>query len=76
MFEKLKEKREQREQQRLEEQARLEEARRIEMERLQSLSEKELLIEVLLELRTINGTCSNISSKCDDIDVGIMMCRN
>ncbi len=73
MFEKFKEKREQ---QRREEQARLEEERRIEMERLLSLSEKELLIEVILELRKIKGTCRDISSQCDDISTKIMMYNN
>ncbi len=73
MFEKFKEKREQ---QRLEEQARIEEARRVEKEKLMSLSEKELLIEIIFELKKLNRTCSTVSSKCDDISTKIMLYNN
>ena len=72
MFENIKEKREQKKR---EEQARLEEMLRIEREKLMSLSEKELLVETILELRRINEECHNITTQCDDIEREIMISR-
>lgn len=64
MFEKFKEKREQRIR---EEQERIEREIRKEREQLMSLSEKELLVEAVIELRRIRNGCNEISSQCDDI---------
>lgn len=70
MFEKLREKREQRMR---EEQERIEREMREERERLMSLSEKELLVEVIIELRRISDGCNTITSKCDDIASNIAL---
>lgn len=70
MFEKIKEKHEQKKR---EEQARLEEMLRIEREKLMLLSEKELLVEIILELRRINEECKDLTSQCDVIERQIMM---
>ncbi len=64
MFKKIIEKYEQKKQ---EEQAHLEEMLRIERERLLSLSEKELLVETILELRKITESYKDISAQCDSI---------
>lgn len=64
MFKRIKEIREQ---QQKEEQARSENEIQIERQRLMSLSEKELLIETIVELKLINRTCKNNSSQCERI---------
>jgi hypothetical protein len=49
VFDKLRETRERREQE-----------KQAELERLKSLSEKELLLEILIELKNINARCEDI----------------
>lgn len=73
MFDRMKEKREQRIR---EEKERLERQIQAERERLASLSEKELLIEMIFELKRINQNCSIVSSKCDDIARKIVVFSN
>ena len=72
MFERLKEARarvaaERQERERLERE-RVERELQAEKERLMALSEKELMIEILLQLKRVDSTCETISSKCDDIE--------
>lgn len=73
MFEKLREKREQRMR---EEQERIEREIREERERLMSLSEKELLVAAIIELKKIRNGCNAISSQCDDIANKIVIYSN
>lgn len=60
MFEKLKKKREQRIK---EAQEKLEQELAVERERLMTLSEKELMIETIMELKKISHQCDDIAEK-------------
>ena len=73
MFAKIKEKREQ---QMKEAQERLNQEIRAERERLMTLSEKELMVETIIELKKINHNCRIISSQCDDIAREIVVWSN
>ena len=73
MFDRLREKREQKIR---EEQERLEQELRTEKERLMALSEKELLVEAILELKKIKYANKVISAQCDDIARKIVVFSN
>ncbi len=73
MFEKIKEKRER---QMREAQEKLEQEIKSERERLMALSEKELMVETIIELKKITYGCKVISSQCDDIARKIVVWSN
>ena len=73
MFEKMKAAREQKIQ---EEQEKLNRQIQEERNRLASLSEKELLIETVIELKKLNYNSRIISSQCDEIARRIVVWSN
>ena len=73
MFEKMKEKREQKIR---EEQARIAEEMRVEKERLTSLSEKELMVEIAFELKKINHNGKGIIMECEELKQTIRLYGN
>ena len=73
MFENIKAKREQKIQ---EEQEKLNQQIQAERNRLASLSEKELLIEAIIELKKIKYNSRIISSQCDEIARRIVVWSN